>query len=155
MLHVLLPPRSTPSTNATMTFERASPPLLSRPILTANAAARPPIAALSSKGAPPMFQPPTSAATKSSICAGVTLGLERPNTFAILPMAEAVRVVSVRFLVLRRFPASGVVVWGVKYRRLRRDALEGDLLLRRSRSARVKVVMIALRGMLPHTKSIG
>jgi hypothetical protein len=67
-------------------------------------------------------------------------------------MAEAVRVVSVMCSVLRRFPTLGVDVLGVKKGRLRREAVEGDVLLRCSRSARVKVVRIAVRGIVLHTE---
>jgi hypothetical protein len=37
---------------------------------------------------------------------------------------------------------------------LRRDAVEGDLLLRCSRSARLRIVRIAVRGISPHTGSV-
>jgi hypothetical protein len=70
---------------------------------------------------------------------------------ASLPMAEAVRVVSVMCSVLRRFPTLGVDALGVKKGRLRRDAVEGDMLLKCSRSARVRVVITAVRGIEPHT----
>jgi hypothetical protein len=142
--------RSTPLINASITPWRPIP-LHWWPTATANAAARLSISVRSPSGAPLMTHPLTCAATKSAMCAGVTRGLERPNVRASLPMAEAVRVVSVMCSVLRRFPTLGVDALGVKKGRLRRDAVEGDMLLKCSRSARVRVVITAVRGIEPHT----
>jgi hypothetical protein len=66
-------------------------------------------------------------------------------------MAEAVRIVNVMCSVFRRALTEGVDALGVKKGRLRRDAVEGDLRLSCSRSARVKVLRIAVRGIDPHT----
>jgi hypothetical protein len=71
---------------------------------------------------------------------------------ASLPMVEAVRVVRVSCSDLRRALTEGVDALGVKKGRWRREAIEGDLWVRCSRSARVKVVRIAVRGIVPHTE---
>jgi hypothetical protein len=62
-----------------------------------------------------------------------------------------VRIVNVMCSVFRRALTEGVDALGVKKGRLRRDAVEGDLRLSCSRSARVKVLRIAVRGIDPHT----